>query len=77
MDHQIVYLLLGKGGGAAAETIGPLFRNAFVRLHKVPKHIGLGRSDDASVYVGPRTEVVEDTGRDGGIDDIEGILSLG
>jgi len=49
----------------------PLFRNALVRFYKVPKHVGLCRSNDASIYVGPRAEVVKDTSRDGGIDKIE------
>ena len=76
MDHQIAYLLLGEGGRTAAETIGSFFCNAFVRLHKIPKHISLGRRDDTGVYVGPRAEVVENSGRDGGIDEIESFLPL-
>ena len=58
------------------ETVGSFFRNAFVRFHKVSKHVCLGRRDDARINVGPRTEIVENTSGDGEVDEIKGFLPL-
>lgn len=76
VNYQIAYLLLGEGGRTAAETIGPLFCNTLIRFYKVSEHICLGRRDYTRVNVGPRTKIIENTSRDSGVDDIEGLLSL-
>lgn len=62
MYDQVTYLFLREGGGTAAEPIGPFLRHTFVRFHKVSKHVGLGRGDDAGINVGARTEIIENAG---------------
>lgn len=70
MNYEVTYLLFGKSGRTAAETIRSLFRYTFIWFHKIPEHIGLRRSYDTGVNVGTRAEIIEDTGRDRGVDEI-------
>ena len=43
---------------------------------KVPQHLGVILGDDADVDVGSRSQIVEDSGRDGFGDHLDGFLSL-
>ncbi|KAG6826194.1 hypothetical protein H0H87_007703, partial [Tephrocybe sp. NHM501043] len=63
-------------GRPPAEAVGALLLHALVGHLDVAKHFGAGAGDDACVDVGAGPKIVEDTGGDGGFNEVKGVLSL-
>jgi len=62
-DNQISNVLSLPGRGSPPKRIFALLLDTLIGLDKVAQHLRAGRSDDACVDVGTRTEIVEDTRR--------------
>ena len=76
MNHHLPNILFLPRRRPPPKDVRPLLLHALIRLDEVAQEVSLGGGDDASVDVGAGTEIVEDTGRDGGRDERECFLAL-
>lgn len=61
---------------APTEHVSALLFHTLVRLDEVAEHLRVRLGDDARIDVRARTQIVEDTGGDGGGDEVEGLFAL-